>query len=466
MELRRSAGNAPGSLGVLAQAPVLLHNLPFNGRAKLQSRPAIEPHYRSFKDSESLVANAPSHFCLLQDYFTVLRPRQIQLAVLNLYDKRQEDMMGRINALWESAADFAETLDKERVEDLPKVVAKLITSYMAHELNLLASSAAEAPLLGSGGAAAGGGLEHAAAAAASSSMASGSDRSSSSTRKVLQAPPYSELPEAEAVAMLTRGLAGIGSLRYSDAALEGGVQPADMYKHSPPGLPIPFAAEAAAAVNGPPGTSGPGGLLGPEVLEQLVEEAQAGLAGYRSSLCQSELYTILLQQVQQQWQQALLKPAVAGQVQRLVEVLEGEVLPHNKHTRRRAEESGPTLHLPGLIKAASSNYTNKKIFARKTAGGTRKYQVGLLLDVSQSMQGHLQQCSLEVVMMMTEALTQAGIEDFLMVTYGAGAVLVKDADTPWDQACQLALLEQVNGRTGRQGGLLEGTLRVLCSLDA
>jgi hypothetical protein len=360
-------------------------------------------------------------------------------------------MMSRINALWEAAADFAETLDKEHVEDLPKVVAKLITSYMAHELDLLASPVAAAA---TSSAAAVVGVQHAGSAAPGSELAAGSYTSS---RIFLTAPAYRKVPEAEAVSMLTRGLAGIGSIKYDDAALQGGVKPAAMYTHSPPGLPIPFAAEAAAAATkGPVGGTDPGGsgpLLAGSSLENLVEEARAGLAEYRSSICQSELHTFLLQQVQQLWQQALLKPAVAGQVQHLVEVLESEVLPHNKHTRRRAEESGPSLHLPGLIKAASSNYTNKKIFARKTAGGTRKYQVGLLLDVSQSMQGHLQQCSLEVVMMMTEALSQAGIEDFLVVTYGAGAVLVKDGDTPWDQACQLALLEQVNGKTGVKKGL-------------
>jgi hypothetical protein len=83
-----------------------------------------------------------SRLPVLQDYFTVLQPRGIQLAVLNLYDKRQEDMMGRINALWEAAADFAETLDKDNVKDLPKVIARLITSYMAKELELLAASVA------------------------------------------------------------------------------------------------------------------------------------------------------------------------------------------------------------------------------------------------------------------------------------------------------------------------------------
>jgi hypothetical protein len=47
--------------------------------------------------------------------------------VLNLYDRQQEEMMGRINDLWAAAADHAETLSKEHAADLSKVVAKLIT---------------------------------------------------------------------------------------------------------------------------------------------------------------------------------------------------------------------------------------------------------------------------------------------------------------------------------------------------
>uniref|UniRef100_A0A383V1P5 VWFA domain-containing protein n=1 Tax=Tetradesmus obliquus TaxID=3088 RepID=A0A383V1P5_TETOB len=94
--------------------------------------------------------------------------------------------------------------------------------------------------------------------------------------------------------------------------------------------------------------------------------------------------------------------------------------------------------------AVISNYSSHKIFARKTAGGKRTYQVALLLDVSQSMQGHLQQCSLEVLAMLADALGKVGLDDFVVMTFGAAPVLVKGPDTAWDQASQLALLEQVN----------------------
>eukprot|EP00775_Hariotina_reticulata_P003371 gene3371-3646_t len=142
-----------------------------------------------------------------------------------------------------------------------------------------------------------------------------------------------------------------------------------------------------------------------------------------------------------------LAQAIQGLVEQMVQVLEGAVLPHNKHTRRRAEESGPSLYLPALIKAASSNYTNRKIFASKTAGGKRTYQVALLLDVSQSMQGHLQQCGLEVLAVMADALGKVGLDGFVVMTFGAAPVLVKDADTAWDGPSKLALMEQLNCKT-------------------
>jgi midasin (ATPase involved in ribosome maturation) len=246
--------------------------------------------------------------------------------------------------------------------------------------------------------------------------------------------------------MLSKGLSALGAVSYDKAALQGGVEPQSMIRHSPAGARIPFTAALVSedAAAGSTSSSSDAGL------QLQIENAQARLSDFCSSVRQSPLHAAALQQVEQLWQRALARPEVQGQVGRLIEVLEGEVLPNNKHTRRRAEESGPSLHLPGLIRAASSNYSSRKIFARKTAGGKRTYQVALLLDVSQLMQGHLQHCSLEVLAMMADALGKVGLDDFVVMTFGAAPVLVKGPDTAWDQASQLALLEQVNCRTGAQ----------------
>lgn len=53
---------------------------------------------------------------------TALRPKGIKLAVLNLYSRQQEELMERIDNLWAAAADFAQTLSKDSVEEMPRVV--------------------------------------------------------------------------------------------------------------------------------------------------------------------------------------------------------------------------------------------------------------------------------------------------------------------------------------------------------
>eukprot|EP00878_Enallax_costatus_P013375 GHUV01013985.1.p1 GENE.GHUV01013985.1~~GHUV01013985.1.p1 ORF type:complete len:1200 (+),score=534.70 GHUV01013985.1:114-3713(+) len=364
-----------------------------------------------------------------EDYISALEPKGIKFAVLNLYDKQQEELMGKINDLWAASADHVETLSKDNAADLPKVLAKLITSYLAQELQLVTAAASAA----------------ASSSAAATAGAAGTGVSSSGSMLAVSAAQVSApavSSEPYLLPVLCKGMAGIGSITYDTASLDGGVEPGMMYRHSPPGCLIPFAEAATAASSS--------GSIDSSDLAHSVDHAQARLAEYCSTMAQSSLHTAALQEVQQLWQQALSRPTVQGHVSRLVEVLESAVLPHNKHTRRRAEESGPTLHLPGLIKAAVSNYTSKKIFARKSAGGKRTYQVALLLDISQSMQGHLLQCGLEALLMFTEALNQAGLDGFAVMTFGSTTTLVKGADTPWDHASQLALLEQINCRPGHQ----------------
>lgn len=353
--------------------------------------------------------------------------------------------MGQINDLWAASADHVETLSKTNAADMPKVLAKLVTSYLAQELQLV-SAAATAAI----------GADIKPSSSEQSSAVAGSNAQ-------LSAPV---IPKDEyLIPVLCKGMQGVGKMTYDTASLDGSIEPTTMFRHSAPGSLIPFAEAAAAAV----AASGSDHVSGNTVSSswsQQVDDAQARLVEFSSTVGQSAVHAVALQQVQQLWQQSLARPAVQGQVSRLVEVLEGAVLPHNKHTRRRAEESGPTLHLPGLVKAASSNYTSKKIFARKTAGGKRTYQVALLLDVSQSMQGHLLQCGLETLMMFTEALGQAGLDDFVVMTFGSQATLVKGSDTPWDQTSQLALLDQINCRPGEADGAVsqQCLMSTLCRL--
>ncbi len=60
------------------------------------------------------------------------------------------------------------------------------------------------------------------------------------------------------------------------------------------------------------------------------------------------------------------------------------------------------------------------------------------------MHSRLHDYALESLVMFSEALTQAGIHDFVVRTFGAGVTMVKAEDTPWDAACQHALLQQLH----------------------
>lgn len=311
--------------------------------------------------------------------------------------------MERIHNLWDAAADFVETLNKDHVEEMPRVVAQLITAWFDQELKQVVAAAAPTP------AAKQGHSQSQAPAAAAAGEATGSSKAGSHTATMLQAPVLSQKPFL--LEELRKGLGGVGSITYNQAAQQGGSMPGTMFRHSLHGARIPPLQAAADAeqrqLSAPQGSSSSSGKGSPSsMLEQQVEEAQAALGEYHASLSHGQLHAAALADVQQLWQQALAKPAVRAQVERLVQVLEGEVLPHNKHTRKKAAESGPSLHMQGLLRAASTNYRELKIFARKAGGGKRQYQVALLLDVSESMQGHLLQCGLEALMVMAEALGQ------------------------------------------------------------
>jgi hypothetical protein len=333
--------------------------------------------------------------------------------------------MGRIEELWRRAANLYELLSKEQSHDLPARVAKLLTSYLSQRL-AAAQTRMPSPSAATGGSGA--------------AMPGPQSATSGEQGPLLTAPGLSsgrQLP----LALVTKGLSSLGSSSYAQAQEQGTLQPTLMYKHSAPGAPLPFleVAMAAMALEGTPNTA----AAGVQQQKQL-EDLYTALSRYRSSV----EATPEVQQLQEMWQHMVDKPNLEAQVQRWVEVLEGDVLPPNKHTRRRAETSGPTLHLPGLVKAAASNFTNNRIFAQRTAGAARRYQVALLLDVSQSMQGHLLQCGLEALVAAAEALERMGISDFTVLAFGAHPMLIKDAGSPWDGAAHLALLEAVNCHPG------------------
>ncbi|CAF2180053.1 unnamed protein product [Rotaria magnacalcarata] len=77
------------------------------------------------------------------------------------------------------------------------------------------------------------------------------------------------------------------------------------------------------------------------------------------------------------------------------------VFPFNKFTRRRAALRGSSLYLSDLIKAMTSEWSYKKIFSLKLAGGKRDHALCLVLDITVSMFGNMVLFYLEKVTIIT-----------------------------------------------------------------
>ena len=141
------------------------------------------------------------------------------------------------------------------------------------------------------------------------------------------------------------------------------------------------------------------------------------------------------------WRSAADK--LAREVEDLADVLDEVVIPNNRFTRRRADFKGSQLHLQGLIKAVITDFTYKRFFSSRTAGGKRSYWVVLALDISQSMEGHLLHASIASLLMFIEAFKRLDFSGFSVVTFGGVVEVVKGWSQEWDDTCVLSLLRRV-----------------------
>jgi hypothetical protein len=142
------------------------------------------------------------------------------------------------------------------------------------------------------------------------------------------------------------------------------------------------------------------------------------------------------------WTEASLR--MGGVVSELADVLTDVVFPNNKYTRRRADFRGSQLYLPGLIKAVITDFSYKRFFSSRTAGGKREYSVAIVMDVSQSMLGHLEDCAVLTLVALLSALVQAGIEHVSVVLFGSSVRVVKVGSMAWDPVTMLILLHNLD----------------------
>jgi hypothetical protein len=135
------------------------------------------------------------------------------------------------------------------------------------------------------------------------------------------------------------------------------------------------------------------------------------------------------------------------QTQDLVAVFEECVFPNNRHTRKRGDYHGSSLHLPGLIKAVSTDFNYKKYFSSKTAGGRKEYSICLVVDTSLSMHGQLAQATVDALVTIICALGQLELESYSILLFGETVRLIKSSDMPWSRAAIYVLLKQLSFET-------------------
>ncbi|CAF0973759.1 unnamed protein product [Adineta steineri] len=122
-------------------------------------------------------------------------------------------------------------------------------------------------------------------------------------------------------------------------------------------------------------------------------------------------------------------------------VLGDVVFPFNKFTRRRAALRGSSLYMPGVIKAMTSEWSYKKIFGAKLAGGKRDHAVCLVIDVSTSMLGTLSMGTLESIVVLIAALRKITIDSFSIVVFGQDTRLIKTNEQGWDALTIYTLMQ-------------------------
>lgn len=131
----------------------------------------------------------------------------------------------------------------------------------------------------------------------------------------------------------------------------------------------------------------------------------------------------------------------SGLIDDLSNVLGDIVFPYNKYTRRRAALRGSSLYLPGVIKAMTSEWSYKKIFSAKLAGGKRDHAVCFVLDISTSMYGTLSAGLMNAIVVLMGALRKLEMVNVGIVVFGKEVHLIKTNEQSWDATCTFTLMQ-------------------------
>jgi len=237
-------------------------------------------------------------------------------------------------------------------------------------------------------------------------------------------PPVALLPTDFPTDTVPFDISTIGHLTIEKALKEGaGPLPKDLYNVSSPDSSIPHLNNQTFR-----------GVVSPLPLLDLLSNQSLLFR----QLSVSPKHKEIISSAYQSWIETEYR--LKGLIQELTTVFEEVVFPINKYTRKKAHFRGSSLYLPGLIRAVITDFNYKKFFSNKSAGGKRNYSVGLVLDVSLSMNGHLANCAVESLVALIASLRNVGIENFYIVLFGEKIRILKTEDQEWNPFAVYALL--------------------------
>jgi len=225
----------------------------------------------------------------------------------------------------------------------------------------------------------------------------------------------------------------VGQIRLNTAQQLADPSSVHPYAVSPPDNPLPHADKALQLVADAPQTC--------QVDMSSVEQALQNLQKVLAQLASNSGLSSQLDQADKGWKAAV--STLERQIEDLAVVFEELVFPNNRFTRTRGAYHGSSLHLPGLIKAVSTDFNYKKIFSSKTAGGRKQYTITILVDVSLSMNGLLAH-SVEALVTIISALIRLNLESFSILLFGERVRIIKSHEMPWDSAAIFTLLSSLS----------------------
>ncbi|KAK3259693.1 hypothetical protein CYMTET_31322 [Cymbomonas tetramitiformis] len=371
-----------------------------------------------------------------EDYLQTLRRHGASACVLNVKDARMQGLVDDVSRLWHVVTDgLYEILDAEEADHLPTALATLMTKQLAR---IIRDSSSKDP---------------SPACEVGQTSRVTPDEPLLECRSCLTCTTVTPLPSAMQLPQLPDL---VRKCRFSDLISDGAPRPSILVDVSLPGQPIPFlvaendpwssqdveammdrarvgAEEAHTRLIGGTGTSA-------AVTIRAGTQGRTGVSS-SGSLARGIALAEVTAAAEALWSRAEAK--LVEDVDQMQQALEEAVLPYNRFTRKSAAAAGSSLHLPGLIRAISTNFAYKKIFAQKSTGGRRDYAVCLLLDVSPSMRGVLAKCTCELLVTLAAALHGAGVA-FAVMTFADHVQVVKTLEMPFDAATKHLMLSALS----------------------